>query len=260
MDVMMRATGRLAARLGPTALLLVLCLTGCSDEDPVVPDPADEPYPWPESADELMDNVRLAYDEMDGEAYGIALHDDFKFIFIGHARVWSRATDIASMERMFGGLPGENPDGTYRAPVQGISVVTLTKHTPWQAVPGDDPDFPNSAMAVYEVLIVFTLEGGENTITVDSDQEFYVEDEEVDTGDGTTRTRYQLVGQRDVAPSYPKANEAMAWGEVKSLFDPDPDRPAVSDVSPALHVGIDPAKGNEDLTWGAMKSLYSVHE
>ncbi len=221
---------------------------GCSNEDPFVPDPVDESYPWPETADALMENLARAYEEMDTEEYEAVLHADFAFVFIDYAEVWPRATDITAMESMFVGEPGENPDGSYRTPVQSIAVNRLNRETPWEAVPGDHAYFPGAMTATCEARLVFTLAGGENTITIHSDQEFFVRSEDVEPGAGGKRTRYYLVGQLDVDHS-PKSNESMTWGDVKELHDPVPDL-ITSSTTPHTE------RGNEDLTWGSLKNLY----
>lgn len=199
--------------------LLATALSGCSGDDPVSLDPIVVPYQWPDTADKLMENFERAYSTMNIEEYGIVLHEDFKFIFIDYAEVWYKAQDMASTTNMFSGSPGENPDGTYRDPVQSITVNTLIRQTEWEAVPGNDPDFPNTEKALYSVQIVFLLEGGENTITIDCDQLFFVTSEEEDD-DGTPRTRYYLAGQQDLLGGG-KFNEDATWSAVKMLFRTD---------------------------------------
>jgi hypothetical protein len=207
----------------PTLIPIVIAATaliGCSD-DPTGPgnghDP--DPYQWPDTADKLMENFERAYTEMDIDEYGNVLHADFEFIFIDHIETWTRAQDMASTANMFAGNPGQNPDGSYREGVQSIAVNTLIRQTPWEEMPGDDPDFPGHERALYQVIIVFTLEGGTNTITIDCDQQFYVTSGEAMDG-GQPRTRYYLVGQRDL-DSGGKSNEDMTWGSIKSLYSPE---------------------------------------
>ncbi len=118
---------------------------------------------------------------------------------------------------MFAGNLGENEHGEFTDGVQSISIHTMIRQTTWEELPPDDPDFPGTEQALFQVLIVFYLQGGENTITINSNQIFFVKAEEIDQGDGTTRTRYFLAGQRDMSMGG-KANEGRTWGHVKSLY------------------------------------------
>ena len=200
------------------AWLVIPAMIGCSSDDPVSPGPPLIPYIWPETADELMVNFERAYTEMHAVEYENALHEDFKFIFIDSAEVWYRQTDLTSTANMFAGNPGTNPDDTYRAPIQSIAINTLIRQTPWTAVPSDDPDFPDTEKALYQVQIIFVHEGGENTMTVQSDHLFFVMPEEIDQGDGSTRTRYFLAGQRDLAGGGGKGGKSRTWGAVKAIY------------------------------------------
>jgi len=196
--------------------LVLLMVGGCSSDDPTSTDP-DLFIDPPDNPNALMVRFERAYEEMNINEYEVILHADFKFIFIDYAEVWYRQTDIQSTANMFNFNPGQNPDGSYRAPVQNIAINTLIRQTPWEDVPANDPDFPDSEKALYQVQIVFTLEGGENTITVESDQLFFVKPEEIDQGDGTMRTRYFLYGQRDLVGGG-RGDEGRSWGAIKSLY------------------------------------------
>ncbi len=181
-------------------VLTVLTAGGCifsPENETGPPPPPPEPFQWPDTADKLMENFERAYSVMNINEYELILHDDYKFIFIGDAETWYRQQDIQSTTNMFAGNPGEDEHG-YKPGVQSIAINTLIRQTPWESVPADDEDFPNSEQALYQVLMVFTLEGGDNQITVDSNQLFFVKAEEVDQGDGTTKIRYFLYGQRDL--------------------------------------------------------------
>jgi len=184
--------------------LLVLAAGGCifsPEDDTGGGGPPPAPWVWPGDAEQLMENFERAYSEMNIIEYEKILHEDYKFIFIDATDTWYRQQDIQSTTNMFAGNPGVNPDDSYRDPVQTIAINTLIRQTPWEDVPANDPDFPNSERALFQVQIVFTLDGGENTITVQSDQQFYVKSEEIDQGDGTTKTKYYLYGQRDLLGS-----------------------------------------------------------
>lgn len=178
---------------------------------------AHDDFTGPETPDELMSDFYAAYTSMDIDAYDAVLDEAFKFIFIDNIGMFTRTQDMNSTGNMFAGEPGQNPDGSYRLGVQAISINTLIRQTPWELVPANDPDFPDTERALYLVQIVFRNQGGENTMTVQSDQLFYVSAEEFSQGDGTTRYRYSLAGQRDLLGGG-KANEDMTWGSVKSIY------------------------------------------
>ncbi|MBC8425750.1 hypothetical protein H8E07_16670 [bacterium] len=203
--------------------LAAMAMCGCSSDDPTGSDPGPIviPYIWPGDSEQLMANFHRAYSELNITEYEKILHEDFKFIFINAVDTWYRQQDIQSTLNMFAGNPGVNPDDSYRDPVQSIAINTLIRQTPWEDVPANDPDFPNSERALFQVQIVFTLEGGENTITVQSDHFFFIKSEEVDSGGGTTRSRYFLYGQRDLLGSGGKGNEDQTWGSVKRLYYPE---------------------------------------
>ena len=184
--------------------LAILASGGCifspdggGDDNTPVPDP----YPWPSTPDILMNNFERAYGEMNIDEYRNIIHEDYKFIFIDDGETWYRDDDLQSTQHMFAGNDGQNPDVSLRDGVQSISMNSLIRDTAWENIPGNDPDFPDSKRALFQVNIVFTLNGGDNTITVRSNQEFFVKAEEIDQGDGTTRTRYFLYGQRDMIAS-----------------------------------------------------------
>ncbi len=192
-------------------------LVGCSDDDPVALDDTDpSPYVWPDTADKLMANFNVAYASMDIEEYENCLHPDFQFIFMNNDS-WDRADDVTSTENMFAGDPGEDPDGMPKPGVQSIEIIELTQMTFWDTTLPNYPDFPNTEKALYKVNIMFYLDGGENTITITEQQLFYAVAVEVDQGDGTSRTRFYLTGQQDLAGEN-KGNEDMTWGGVKALY------------------------------------------
>ena len=176
-----------------------------SEEDP-------GPVPgWPETPDEFMTNFEQAYGDMDIDGYENALGEDFKFIFTNND-IWERVDDVASTTNMFAGGTGTNGMA-----VASIVIQTMVRVDAWTVMPSNHPYFPDSERADYQVRIVFRLEGGTNTITIDCDQLFYAAPAEVELEGGVTATRYQLVGQQDIASAGLK-NEDASWGSVKALY------------------------------------------
>ncbi len=201
------------------AILMLLALAGCDSDDPAKPDPDPDPetsYQWPDTREKLMENFEQAYVEMDIDEYDFILHDDFIFIFTD-TEVWTRLQDIQSTTNMFSGEQGEYGDGWAVLGVQSIAVHTFNQIGVWERQEPTHPYFPDTDQGLFDVQIVFYLEGGEHTLTVSSEQLFYVKSEEVDDGEGGTRTRCFLAGQRDLGSGL-KTNEDMTWGSVKALY------------------------------------------
>lgn len=197
------------SRIGTRSLLsagLLVCalaVGGCIFSPQDDPEPTPPPvivYVWPDTREKLMKNFEQAYGEMNIEEYEKILHPDYKFIFTNND-IWERQDDIASTTNMFAGRPGEDETGL-RNGVQSIDVNTMVPLGDWAVQPSNHPYFPDSQRILYQVQIVFNLLGDDgsgtpSTITVSSNQFFYLKSEEIDQGDGTTRTRWFLVGQQD---------------------------------------------------------------
>ncbi len=208
----------------PCAWFLTVCLilvsiglVGCSDDDPIIPDTGDTTlYIWPDTPDKLMINFELAYSEMNITEYENCLHPDFQFKFTNND-IWERADDVNSTTNMFAGNSGEDSQGSPRMGVKSIEISQFTQELDWDTTLPNHPVFPSSEKALYKVTIRFFLENDYNTITISSQQLFYVMPEEVDKGNGTTQTRFFLYGQQDLEGEG-KGNEDMTWGGVKALY------------------------------------------
>jgi hypothetical protein len=185
--------------------LAVLATGGCifspqsEDGGPATPPPEAV---WPDTPEKLMGNFEIAYLTMDYTIYEDVLHEDYKFVFADGLRIWERLDDLESMQNLFAGNPGEDPDtGAIKPGVQSIDINTFIPLGDWIHEPATHPNFPDSERALYNVMLVFNLglgdDGTPSTITVQSDQLFYVRSEEIDQGDGTTKTKFFLLGQQD---------------------------------------------------------------
>lgn len=190
--------------------LLAALVAGCSDENPVESEDMVI-IPVMPTPDEMMSAFEQAYGDMDIEDYQEILGDDFKFIFTNND-IWERGDDIASTTNMFAGGQGTNGIA-----VVGIEIQTMIRQDAWTAMASDHTYFPDSVRATYQVRIVFRLEGGTNTITIDCDQFFYAAPVEIESEGGAKETCYKLVGQQDVASGGWK-NDSMSWGAVKALY------------------------------------------
>jgi len=205
---------------------LCLVASGCSDEDPVAP-----PVPGlflPETPDELMEAFEKAYEDMDIEMYRDLLHPAFKFVFMPGDSLWYELEDVAHVEYMFTGNESTGDPLRPKPGVTSITINSLNRTTGWVDVPSDDPVFPNTLKATFEVYMVLCQRDCYMTTSVHSEQIFYIAEGQVDPGDGILHTRYYLRGQADVTQSRP--NEIISWSGLKTLYaDPDaytwPDTP-----------------------------------
>jgi len=203
-------------------IILAAILAGCSD-DPA--DPDDGAPELPTSADDLVTAFAAAYEAMDLEAYAFLLHEDYIFDPVAEGGYWDflpewdRAFELGIADNMFSGAPGQNPDGSYRAPIQGITIHTLLRQTEWAPVPVDDEHYTDAIYALFDAGLVFTLDGGENTMSVFYDQELYVRAIDESRTKVDDVVRYQMAGHREIRSS-DKGNEHNSWSVIKSLYMP----------------------------------------
>ena len=200
---MRRSDTRLLSLFAAAALLALT--GGCfSSGDPEDTGTLLPPLPPPGTAEQLMANFKLAYDNMDIDEYRDALHADFIFVFADGSPaapttgIYTREEDLQSTTRMFRGEQGQDLDGIVKPGVRDIEFTQLVRLTDWEDVDGDDLYFPGARRALYDVRIVFILETESlNTITIDCQQLFYVKPV-TEPVDGGTRERYYLIGQQDL--------------------------------------------------------------
>ena len=120
------------------------------------------------------------------------------------------------MENTFSGDSHINPFGYPMQGFQSISISNWSLAGVWQLMPADHADFPESYRGLYDIYMVYYEVGGEYTLTVETSQLFYVESVEELQDDGSTRTRWYLVGQEDF-PLLSK-NETVSWGAMKAVY------------------------------------------
>lgn len=214
--------------------LIVLCAAtamfapGCGDSGSDTVDGPTTTYPPADTPDQLMENFKACYDAMDASAYDDEiLHPDFVFVFsadtpeqiAGPTHSLTREQELDTSTNMFHGQPGVDPiTGALKDPVQDIQFTSLIKVQDWEDVPVDDPDFPGCMKARYQIDISFVLHGGLNQYRIQNEQMFYVKGEP-GKKDGAAVTRYRLAGQQEFDPVWwPKADETMKLGQVKSIY------------------------------------------
>jgi hypothetical protein len=186
--------------------VLALSIGGCFDSgDPEDTDPPPVAYPFPDTVEQLMTNFRDAYDSMNITEYDNVLHEDFRFIFAEGSDIdpdgyFTREEDLLSTTHMFNGEQGMSDIGEIKPGVRDIDFRLLTQLSPtWEVVPESDVDFPGASRAIFDVELVFNLrDDGNSTITIDSQQCFYVQSEPEEIAGGGSRLRYYLIGHRDL--------------------------------------------------------------
>ena len=199
----------------------------------------DDPYldMFPDTPQRLMERFKAAYDYMNIDEYRHALHADFIFVFADGSPVapasgiFTRGEDLQSTPNMLNGELGQDPDGHPLAGVRDVEFGEMTRLTAWEDVPESDVYFPGAIRALFDVRVVFYLNTEDvNSITVDSQQLFYLQsiDEELDGG--SSRTRFYMIGQQDLdyldkaimgpaglTPAF-VSNENIGWSEIKALY------------------------------------------
>ena len=201
----MRNHTRFLASLAAVAALVVMA-GGCifSPDEGDNPTPPVTTYPFADTPEKLMTNFKNAYGTMNVDEYRNVLHMQYKFLFaegsdVEPTGVYTREQDLQSTTRMFNGEQGQDPDGLPKPGVRDISFEELTMLLPWEDVPETDINFPGAIRALYDVKVVFYLDtDGLNTITVDSQQLFYLKSISEEQDDGSTRTHFYMIGQEDL--------------------------------------------------------------
>ena len=201
----------LAAAAGVCALI---ASGGClfSPDTPPNVDPPPQPtkYIWPGAPDSLMYNFRTAYTSMDIDHYREALHPDFRFIFnqldVERLNLPSSfetfADDITSTANMFSGNSIVKPDQTTVPGVSAINIQVLDRTEPWVDEGSDNPDFPNTQRATFNVAMSLARVSNATTLLISGQQMFYVSYKD-STHNGLPARYYQLRGQRDLTSITP---------------------------------------------------------
>ena len=202
------------------------------------PDPIEKPpvvTQFPDTADKLMDNFKVAYSNMQYEKYQEVLHANFRFLFKPEDAVGLpddvliRDEELAIASNMFSGLPLPQPDGP---PVPGITLITifvLNRKEAWAPVEASAPNFyePEDAehgryaslQATFEVEMRIERDVG-GPLQVAGDTVFFVAARDSLVG-GVLRPYYQLRGQRDLTRSTGgklRPAEDTSWGSVKNMY------------------------------------------
>ncbi len=213
-------------RLGTSALLLVITATilcSCSDDDVVVPPDDSKPIVEPPTEDMVIQNFRVAYEDMDFVALQNLLHPDFvtflqeqtiaQFPDVG--RTLDRDQEIRIAQRMFSGQPVTDPDGKLIAAISSVEFQILEQQGVWTDT-GPNGVIPNARAALFDVLFIFDRPG-DSTLPAQGQIRFFVSRRD-SLVNGVTRTYYTMIGQQDLTNTGQKGVEEAAWGSIKALY------------------------------------------
>lgn len=201
---------RLAHALRIIAVLAFLgaMAGGCFESEDVLvqPEPAVSAYPFPDTAEQLMANVRAAYEDMDITEYAFTLHEDFVFLFSTECLIapeggaYTREEDLLHTGRLLGGETGYDQASDRVLPaVRDIEFLQFENLTVWSEVAPEEPGFPGGMKAMYAVTTFMTLDTeDDNSYGIDALQLYYVKQVAETVPGGKSRLRYYLVGQKDL--------------------------------------------------------------
>jgi hypothetical protein len=204
-------------------VLLTIAASGCLfSPDPKTREVPPLPVaPFPDTPDQLMANFKTAYTGLAIADYRSVLHPDYVFIFRlqdglpGASDRFTCAEELAAAEKMFSGLPIERPWDMTLPAISSIQFTTLNRAGPWTEVGLEDPDFPNTKRALYEIQLAFSRAVA-NTIILNGQQEFFVANRDTVVS-GVAKQYWQLRGQRDLSGES-KGVDGDSWGAVKRLY------------------------------------------
>lgn len=201
--------------------LLAIAAAGCLfSPDSQTREPHGDPPP-PELPDQLLAILEAAYTGRDMTLYSRTLHPAYVFLLRpedalpGVSDRLTFAEELAVAQNMFSGQPIERSGGVLVPAISSISFATFNRMGPWTDVGPEDPDFPNTERALYEIQLTFSRDNA-NTIIVTGLQEFYVCTRDSLIGGVLTPFR-QLRGQRDLSGGS-KGVDGDSWGAVKCLY------------------------------------------
>ncbi len=216
--------GNSGRRLLLLVLVVSLVLVGCDSDDPVTPPGGGTnviDLPFAGSEDQLMENFRTVYEDMDFDSFGTLLHADHVFYLQPSTReefpdigeTFTVADEMRIAERMFGGIPVTDPGGNLVPAVSALNFLTFEQWTAWADTPVDDL-IPNARFALYEVTMSIDR-AGHSSLRPVGQIKFYAAGRD-SLYEGTVQQFYELIGQVDLTSN--KSVESATWGSVKALF------------------------------------------
>ena len=197
-----------------------VCMTGCGNDDPAAP--VQPVYHFPSTENQLMDNFKNAYAQMNYEAYGEALHDEFNFVFQAYdihqmhlpVSYINKSVDLEIHQNIFS---GENVDGIngIASAISEIEFAELTKLDEWQDV--SEGELQGTRQCLYNVKVFFNRPG-DFTIQVQGRTHFYVSAKD-SVYNGEPSLYWQIIRWVDLTDHNKVAGEEVTWGVVRAMYN-----------------------------------------
>lgn len=228
------------------AVCACLVLASC-DKDSLVTPPGTVPGEFPDSAEQMMVNMRSAYGEMDSVGYAAVIHPDFRFYFADEdvqslllpSDYLLAGEELKSAYNMFSGELIDHDDGSLEAAISFISFDILEPvDAEWTEADGSTP-FPGTQRRAYDVLLNIERPGN-TTMQITSRQEFFVTSHDSLLGDGTIASFFQLAGQQESIPSA-KPTQEFSWGRIKLAY--------LTNEAPTPYLEYEEVAGTNDPTF-----------
>jgi hypothetical protein len=177
--------------------VVIASLTGCTPDDIFAPDDVTAPA----TPEQVLEDLREAYETMSIEAYARLLHPDYRFIFKAPGKApFTREDDLVSTGRMFSGVDQKNSAGGDAPAVARIEFTHLEVLGGWERVVVDEVDWsdaPDVMRARVSYRFVLHLKRG-GRLCAGGDQIVYAAPVAAGNWDGSSYWRWQLLGQRDL--------------------------------------------------------------
>lgn len=178
--------------------MVMLGLTGCSDENLVQPENRENKI-FSASPDELMENFALVYGGRDLEKYAQLLHDDFVYTFdpetaqeLGPSfEFFNKDEELICAANLFSGETVVNSRGQSQPAILAITFHHWSLEGDWTI------DQAGHLRGVFEADISFYREGS-STLRVTGRQVFTVAATEDFREVGGSDTYYQVLGWQDL--------------------------------------------------------------
>jgi hypothetical protein len=217
---------KMGERLALLMFALLLIASGCSDDDPVTPDPPGEwqsQLPFPDNPMQMMANFLAAHDAMDLLEYQNLLHPDFEMflnqettdLFPDLGATIDYTDEMRVSGRMFGGEDLTDPLGAMVPGIKKIDFLVLSPLDAWQPVV-NKPVSPGTHWAPYNVVMIIDRGQEYSLLRVEGQVPFYATVQD-SLHDGEMQPFYRLSGQIDLGLKG-QASERFSWGHAKALY------------------------------------------